>query len=227
MRDKRFEVVLSEKDPELLIVTPLRKKDKINRECEQSILKGQSQIRKVWVTFKSKNSASFNRIEGYKKSKSFLRKNLPPYLLFCDNDIEWFPGAFLQMINVLRQTEDNIGYCYCGFRYIGHRNIQFPPKPFDGEFLKRMNYISTMSIHKTETFKQYGKLDLNLQRYQDWDMWLNYLINHQIEGISAGFEGFYAHNTDRDISMKPDKEYRHLKLVVKKYNLPIDFGEEK
>jgi len=222
MKDKRFDVILTDKNPDLLIVTPLRRKDSIDKRCEMSILHDQNTVRKVWVSFKSKNSASFNRIEGYKKAKSFLRKNLPPYLLFCDHDIQWHPGAFRKMIEVLKNTDDQIGYVYCGFRYVGFRNFLFPPKPFDGESLKRMNYISTMSIQKTTVWKKHGRLDLNLQRYQDWDMWLNYLINHNLIGISCPIEGFLAWSDEKDISMKPDKEYKNLKIIIEKYGLPIN-----
>lgn len=226
MRDKRFKVIISEPDAELMIITPLRKKDRIIRECEASI-RNQKDVRKIWVSFQSKNSASFNRIEGYKKIKAYLQKNLSPFLLFCDNDIEWKPGAFRGMIDVLEGTDDTVGYSYCGFRYSGHMNIKFPARPFDPTLLVMRNYISTMSIQKTGVFKKHGKLDMNLRRYQDWDMWLNYLLNHQIVGISCGFEGFTAHSSHSDISMMPDKNYRHLKKIISKYRLPIQLESTK
>lgn len=220
MKDKRFDVIISEKNPELLIITPLRRKDKIRKECEESILK-QKFVKKVWTSFRSKNSASYNRIEGYKKSKNFLRKNLPPYILFCDNDIVWSNEAFRKMIDVLKNTEESYGYVYCSFAYEGFRNFQFKARPFNAKLLMMRNYISTMSIQKISVWKKFGRFDLNLERYQDWDLWLNYL-SKSIIGIPCYDAYFIAISSKSDISMKPDKNYRHLSKIIEKYNLPIE-----
>jgi len=224
MRDDRFEVVISDKSPELLIITPLRKDDKIQSDCKDSIVS--QNINKVWVSFQSKKSASYNRIEGYKKVKSFLRKNLPPYILFCDGDIVWAINSFSKMIDTLKQTEDDIGYCYCNFEYKGFRNFKFPARPFDSKLLVQRNYISTMSIQKMSHWKKYGRLDLNLDRYQDWDLWLSYLLNYSIIGIPCFSAHFYAISTEKDISMRPDENFKNLKKLIKKYKLPILLGED-
>ena len=129
MKNKSFEVILNEKNPELLIITPLSKRSKIDAACMESIFS--QDVKKVWTRYKSKNSASFNRLEGYKKTKNFLRKKLPPFILFCDNDIVWRKKSFRNMISQLKKTDDKVGYVYCGFEYKEYRNISFPVKKFD------------------------------------------------------------------------------------------------
>jgi len=125
------------------------------------------------------------------------------------------------MISVLEKTNVEVGYVYCGFEYKGYRNIQFPVRDFDPNLILYRNYISTMSIHKIGHWKKYGRFDLNLFRYQDWDIYLNYLLVHHIRGIPCTNAYFYALSDDKDISMKKDKNYKHLIKIIKKYNLPI------
>lgn len=223
----KFNVITNEKDPMILVITPLRRKNKILKSCEYSIIQGQKDIKKIWISFQSKNNSNINRISGYKKSKNLLRKKLPNFLLFCDNDIEWRPGIFSEMIDILKNTDDNIGYCYCRFRYeTSFGNMDFdeddPIEIFDKNKILLRNWISTMSIQKTNIFKKYGKFDLSLERFQDWDLWLNYWINHGIRGIPLKKRGFTTILSDGQISTKSDRKGEgniKYKIIEDKYNL--------
>lgn len=82
---------------------------------------------------------------------------------------------------------------------LGHRT-------FDSDSLRRSNYISTMSLIRTEKFPGF---DESLQRFQDWDLWLTMLHN----GDTGEFTGECCfktesrpHGISSSVSMKPSVE---------------------
>jgi len=79
---------------------------------------------------------------------------------------------------------------------LGHRD-------FDANSLHRSNYISTMSLIRTEKFPGF---DESLHRFQDWDLWLTMLHN----GDTGEFTGECSfktesrpHGISSSVSMKP------------------------
>ena len=59
------------------------------------------------------------------------------------------------------------------------------PPPFNGQHLRKTNYISTMSVIKTRELIKYAgafPFDEKLSRLQDWDLWLT-LLNEGCTGV--------------------------------------------
>ena len=91
------------------------------------------------------------------------------YLLLSDDDIEWHPEALEWMATCLDESSTDIGFVYGAYK-MGEKvqcNVEF-----SAAALKRENYISTMSLMKREAFPG---MDENVERLQDWDLWLTLL----------------------------------------------------
>lgn len=98
------------------------------------------------------------------------------YLFFCDDDVILRKEAFEKMIKVINKHPE-VSYVYCDF-YLGFKI--FKTFDFSVERLKKMPYISGVSLVRREHFPGW---DESLIKFQDWDLWLTMLEN--------GYVGFH------------------------------------
>jgi glycosyltransferase involved in cell wall biosynthesis len=124
---------------------------------------------------KEKRGAAWTRNQGLRE----LDKDFE-LIMFCDDDIRWHRDAFEKMIGCL-DKHSQASYVYCGYHLDG-RYISM--HEFSDRLLKRMNYISTMAIVRKVDFPTDG-FDENLQRFQDWDIWLRMLKAGKV-GVYCG-----------------------------------------
>jgi glycosyltransferase involved in cell wall biosynthesis len=92
------------------------------------------------------------------------------FIIFCDADIIMKPKMLERMYNAL-QSKPKAAYAYSSFRY-GFKTFKL--WPFDAAKLKKMPYIHTTSLIRRKLFPGF---DQNLNRLQDWDLWLTMLEN--------------------------------------------------
>lgn len=111
-----------------------------------------------------------------------FRLSSAPFVLFSDDDINWHPGALARLYRTL---EENPGAAYAYGSYSMGGRV-FCDRPFDGERLKRGNYISTMSLIRRSVFPGF---DESLRRLQDYDLWLTMLGRGHV-GVYCGAEIF-------------------------------------
>lgn len=105
-----------------------------------------------------------------------------PFVLFSDNDIEWYPESIGNMVQCLKENP-KVSYVYGSFK-IGDRSgdvVHFEPNK-----LKIQGYISTMSIMRSDHFPGF---DENIKYIQDWDLYLTMLESGHI-GKNIGYEVF-------------------------------------
>lgn len=155
----------------ITIVIPHRMSEDAKITCDSLKLQTYQDFKIVIVPDQGKG-ANWARNEGFKQCDT-------EFVLFSDNDINWTSNALEVMVQTLRHFT-RASYAYGRFK-IGN-NI-WGHQMFDPVLLCRANYISTMSLIRSEDFRLSGGFDENLKGYQDWDLWLNLLINHKKRGV--------------------------------------------
>ena len=118
-----------------------------------------------------------NRGANYARNRGFKQCDTE-FVLFADDDIFFKPNALEVMLETLRHFP-RASYAYGRFK-LGN-NI-WSHQMFDPVLLCCANYISTMSLIRSEDFRLSGGFDESLKGYQDWDLFLNLLINHKKRG---------------------------------------------
>ena len=101
------------------------------------------------------------------------------YIAFLDDDDEWLPHKLEKQVELLDQSNAQLGAVYTGtFSYDGaSEKILRETKPrFRGEILKELllyNFIVTSStLFKRSCFEKVGYYDENLSFAEDYDMWI-------------------------------------------------------
>lgn len=105
-----------------------------------------------------------------------FRESRGEFLFFCDDDVILKKDALEKMVKALSEHPE-ASYVYCDF-YLGCKI--FPSFDFDANKLKKMPYISAMSLICREHFPGW---DESLKKFQDWDLWLTIL--------EKGYKGFH------------------------------------
>ena len=106
------------------------------------------------------------RMRGFKSSSC-------QYLLFLDSDIVMKQNMLEQLCKALKDNPD-ASYAYSGFIW-GFK--KFKSRNFDGQALKKVNYIHTSSLIRRDDFPGF---DQAILRFQDWDLWLTMLENSKV-----------------------------------------------
>lgn len=165
-------------------------------------------------------SAPKKRNDGFKKATQ-------QYLFFCDDDI-LLPANYLQTLfktltTAQLRSDALFGYTYTGYDGIvlhpkSHPmggNFTIPSRHFDPNALRQMNYISTMSLIDRYVFPGF---DPKLNRFQDWDIYLNMLKNG-VYGILTQDIKFFAYYLDEGITSNENSQREAYNIIKNKYML--------
>lgn len=118
---------------------------------------------RIKVINQERKGANAARNRGFQESRG-------DFLFFCDADVELKKNCLEEMLKVLKENPKS-SYVYSSFKF-GWK--VFSSFPFDPEKLKKMPYISMMSLIRREHFPGF---DESLTKFQDWDLWLTMLEN--------------------------------------------------
>lgn len=124
-------------------------------------------------------SRDYNKGANYSRNEA-LSVSFSQYVYFMDADAVLVPSAFSSLINTMSKTSSDVAYAYSGFNRVykledGRLFAEgVMPGDFEEDRLKKGNYISMMSMVKRISLPKRG-FDTDIQRLQDWDMWLTLL----------------------------------------------------
>ena len=162
-----------------------------------------------------------------KKRNDGFEKSTQPYVFFCDDDILLRKDTLQNLYTLLQKNPDK-AYAYTGYHGIVMHpqthpmrgNFKIPSLPFDGERLKKGNYISTMALVRRECLPTPKPFDENLKRLQDWDVWLTMFENGH-EGILLPDDKnmYHAYYLDEGITSNGNNETENLMVVLKKHKM--------
>ena len=137
-----------------------------------------------------------------------------PFIFFCDDDICLAKNCLSKMYDAIHNID--YGFSYCNFMRAVFNGVR-PNKPFlysqpfNRKTLLHGNYISTMSLLKSEFLCEF---DESLHRYQDWDFWLK--VSERTTGIFIPEFLFVAYYLDNGIS-KEDLDIETINKIKKMY----------
>ncbi len=196
---------------------------------------GESDIRKTFFydytlpTIKANNPSEIIVVSGVgsatEKRNLGFEKSSMPFIFFCDDDI-LLPSSHLINLGVRLEKsmehDSSVGYCYTG--YLGivldkrchpmGGNFHIAAVEFNEDSLRSANYISTMSLIKRECFTEF---DNELERFQDWDLWLT-LLNKRIKGVLYGESKFMAFYLDEGITSNSNDPEKSHQYILKKHS---------
>lgn len=214
----QIDIIREDKNPQVLVVTPLLPGHKVSRDTKVSIKRNETPI--VWLTSQGNYNIPKNAqmaIDRYKANHK-----LPPYYLMIDRDI--ILGRYMvdRLVKKLSTSALSEAYAYASFSFKGFVNQDFPARQFDINLLMQHNYISSNSLFKMKVVEEVGLVtDDRYKRLLDWAFLLK-LFAVGYWGIPVPQAKFIAISTKNDISAGSPQDY-HLKrnLVIEDFVKPI------
>ena len=208
------------KNPEILVITPLRKGDKVSKSTKKSLKR--NKVPFTWISYMGDNNPVKNVDIAYKQYRKD-NQGLPPYVIKIDNDLTTNRYMLDKMIEELDKSTKNISYAYCPFQFTGHLKVQFPSVKFDSERLMKHNYISSCSLISTSSLDNIGGWITN-DKYKgllDWCLWLEFL-KKGYQGVLVPNTTFSADSSPTSVSSWPVDSYEKTrKLVLSDFVRPI------
>ncbi|MCK5021582.1 MAG: hypothetical protein KAS32_31530 [Candidatus Peribacteraceae bacterium] len=206
-----IKTVVRHNKPKILVITPLLTGSKISKETKKTIKRNKTPF--MWISYMGDGNPCKNTqmaLNEYKKNS-----DLPPYIIKIDNDIIAQRGMLDTMVNTLEDAPHQVSYCYCDFEFKGSVNAKFLAINFDGEYLKKSNYISSCSLIKTKRLMGAGGwvTDDKGFRLLDWALWLKFLKRGDI-GIPTSKTSFVAMASPTSVSARGGGDYLEKKKWV-------------
>ena len=206
-----IKIVKADKNPQILVVTPLLPEHGISKETKISVKRNKTPF--FWIASAGHNNIPTNALNGIEWFKKKYNK-LPPFYIMIDRDIETSRGMLDKLYEKLKKRPANIGYCYASFKFVGHVNAEFPAIPFDINRLLQSNYISSNSMFRSSVIEEVGLVtDDKYKRLLDWAFLIKCFSKGYI-GVPEPRAGFIANSTEKDISAGSEEDYKEKYMRV-------------
>lgn len=208
-------IIHEDKDPEVLIVTPLKPGHEISKETKKTIKR--NDIKYLWVSSEGPNNIPTNAKLGL----HWVMRNkgpLPFYYIMIDRDIKLGRHMIDRMAQNLAKNhaaKPEVVYTYANFKFEGHVNREFPAQNWDIQRLVQGNYISSNSMFLSHIVNEIGLVtDDHFVRLLDWCFLLK-LYYYGYKGTSCPDANFVASSTKDDISAGSPMDYqvKHQRVV--------------
>lgn len=157
-------------EPAITVVIPVREGG--NPSITLRSLAHQNVPLNIVVSWDHGRGANVARNNGFSLVKT-------PFVLFSDDDITWRPGALSHMLMTLMMNPQ-ASYCYGAYDLENWIQCNVP---WNAPRLLMSNYISTMSLIRTDDFPLF---DPDIKRLQDWELWVRMYKDHGKTGVYCG-----------------------------------------
>lgn len=131
------------------------------------------------------------------------------YLMFAESDVILTPDMISTEVRYLNKYP-KASYAYCDYNLTGRMQGVFKAKHFNADELRKMNFVTGVSIMKREHFPGY---DPQIKGLQDWDMWLTMLENSHT-GVYVPKTLFDAIQREEGISADVHKNWEERVLTI-------------
>ncbi len=209
----RLRTIVKCKNPEILLITPLKIGDKVSKDTKKSIKR--NKVPFEWVSYQDDNNPAMNTKIAY--DRWVYDNGKVPYIMKIDNDITASRGMIDKLYNGLVVADHTKAYSYCSFEFTGCINIKFSLRKFDPMMLMKQNYISSCSLINTNILSTIGGF-VTSNKYKgllDWCLWLNFLKNGY-QGQPVLSAHFSAQSSPKSISCWPEGGYQETRKRVLK-----------
>ena len=203
----KITVLVENKNPEILVVTPLLEGHTVSKITKKTIKR--NDIPFFWLTSEGNYNIPTNAQAGIDWYKKKFQK-LPPCYIMIDRDIEMGRNMLDRLYKTLElwRMNGNIGYSYATFQFQGHVNMDFPARPFDINRLVQGNYISSNSMFRSDVIEEVGLVtDDKYKRLLDYAFLLKCFAKGYF-GVPQHKAWFIAHSTKDDISAGSQDDYK-------------------
>jgi len=178
---------------------------------------------------KEKQYKNLKVIKGRHKGACFARnlgakEATGDYVSFLPADAILYPGVVRTWMNHLMDSDAD--FLYGGYRFVhelgGASAMDYMGEPFDEYALTVTNYIDGSFPLKKKLFDKMGGWDVAIKSLQDWDFWLNAVINHKAKGLYIP-EIFFETTLPHKGGLSDDSHNNWIertKTIKKKYGIP-------
>ncbi len=179
--------------PKISVVVPSRPHESVGPTVNSLMRQTLQDFELILVVDWQRRGAPWARNRGAQLARG-------DYVLFSDNDLEWVPDALECMLETLEQARKlgsvadglRVGYAYPAYlethvpgRWRKWRSSTRGPigdEDWNWENLQRGNFVHTSSLIAREHVIDF---DPNLERLQDWDVWLRLALKDGIKGVAT------------------------------------------
>ena len=143
------------------------------------------------------------------------------YILFLDADDILMPRAIENLYDLMKNSEEDIGYVYAQMEYFGRKTGLFPSREFCAKALASGNYISVTCLINKNKFLKIGGFDRGFIAREDWELFIRFW-HHGIKGrlLSEPILRCRKHKEGNKAKFNPQK---HLIEVMLFYKYPLFF----
>ena len=207
-----IKTVIPCKNPEILVITPLKTGAKISPETKKTLKR--CDVKFTWISYMGDGNPYKNTTIPYR----WYRKEhgLPPYVIKIDNDLTCKRGMLDKLYVALEEAHKSSAYSYCNFKYRGTVNVDFDNIPFSVDRLITQNFISSCSLMRTKTLEETGSFvtDDKYFRLLDWALWLQFLRRGYV-GEYVNDTSFTAYASPTAVSSGSVEDYRikHQRII--------------
>jgi len=208
------------KNPKVLVVTPLLPGHKISRDTKITIKRNNTPI--LWLLSEGNNNIPTNIQNGLNWYKENVKDKIP-YILPLDRDIVLGRSMIDRMVFVLDIVPDNVAFTYANFEFKGVVDRSFPAIPYDINLLLQNNYISSNSLIKIDKLNIIGGFvtEEKYRRLLDWVLWLRF-FDYGYVGLPTPNANFVAISSSEDISAGTNEDFiKKRSLILHEVIKPI------